>query len=406
MRTVRQSVESAQTRRTLEGNGNTEEGITVWQPRPAESIAVGAKTGGRSKDASALRYVDLMNASNKTLASAMSNEDFVQEVCREIVKWGGYRRAWVYWNGGNGITMPIQTGSETGAAPAVRRSGTSGSGDSVSFRLSRRDRTFGILHVSAAPGYVFEGEESALLSSMADFLADGIALLDAEAMARAHESEKRDLAGQAARVEEAERRHLSREMHDVFGQSFTLLKCILYRVERNPEKTEKLLKEAGSIIDELACWARNLMVDFEMRSIRERELTTALQNCFDRYTARTGIKVHFEHSEIPGSPPYETSLALSRIVQEALTNVARYAGVQEVEVSLRSEGEHLRLQVTDHGKGFTPGFNAKTFGIRGMQERAHLLRGEFELDSSPGAGTQITVMLPVSASQDRPGTVA
>jgi signal transduction histidine kinase len=112
------------------------------------------------------------------------------------------------------------------------------------------------------------------------------------------------------------------------------------------------------------------------------------------------VHVHFQHSGISGRRfPTHVETAAYRIVQEALTNVARYAGVKEVSVRLWCGVDELYVEVEDRGAGFEPDGMAaqnRSSGLAGMSERAALLGGQFKVESSPGAGTRLTAVLPLT----------
>jgi signal transduction histidine kinase len=128
-------------------------------------------------------------------------------------------------------------------------------------------------------------------------------------------------------------------------------------------------------------------------------LLPALLWHFDRYTAQTNMRVTFKHSGLQRrrfAPEVET--AAYRIVQEALTNVVRHAGVSEVTVRLWADQDRLGVQIEDRGTGFDPEAalaTSATTGLAGMRERAVLLGGQLMVESAPGAGTHLTAELPL-----------
>jgi signal transduction histidine kinase len=121
---------------------------------------------------------------------------------------------------------------------------------------------------------------------------------------------------------------------------------------------------------------------------------------FERFTNQTGIKVNFRSGEFPARFPAEIETTAFRIVQEALTNVARYAQVEEVFVGLALQENKLWVEVLDKGKGFdVSGFNDKpTVGLGGMRERANLMGGYLAVNSYLNQGTQILASLPLTGA--------
>jgi signal transduction histidine kinase len=122
-------------------------------------------------------------------------------------------------------------------------------------------------------------------------------------------------------------------------------------------------------------------------------LLSALLRHLRHYTSQTDVRVDFQHDGLEGkrfAPEMET--AAFRIVQEALTNIARHSGAEEGHVRIWSTQNSLTLEIEDNGKGFDPGIElalGQTSGLTGMRERASLLGGRFEIDSGPG-GTRLT----------------
>jgi signal transduction histidine kinase len=125
---------------------------------------------------------------------------------------------------------------------------------------------------------------------------------------------------------------------------------------------------------------------------------------FERYTAQTGVRVHFDPGELAGRLPPALETAVYRMVQEALTNAARHASARCVAVRICRKDGNLILQVADDGCGFdSMAVRAakSTSGLSGMHERALLLGGELTIDSQPGKGTRLTAVLPVSREEGK-----
>jgi PAS domain S-box-containing protein len=189
-------------------------------------------------------------------------------------------------------------------------------------------------------------------------------------------------------VQESERRHLARELHDEVGQALTGLKLVLERAA-GPGEAVELVKELMTRVRDLSLRLRPTMLD-------DLGLLPALLWLFERYTVQTGVQIAFEHRLPPDRFPAAVETAAFRIVQEALTNVARHAGVMEAVVRLWYDAGLLGVQVEDRGDGFDPAKpGASTSGgLSGMRERASLLGGRLEVESGPGAGTRLTAELP------------
>jgi len=199
----------------------------------------------------------------------------------------------------------------------------------------------------------------------------------------------------AVLLEEAERRHIAKELHDEVGQSLTALKLRLQVAEASEQ-----VMQARALVDELLTRVSNLSLDLRPAMLDDLGLLPALVWLFERYTSQTTVKVEFAHSGLDGrmSPIVET--AAFRIVQEALTNVARHAGVPLVTVRVWRDGDSLSVQIADAGKGFDVAAAVaagKSSGLSGMRERAAALGGKMDIDSSKD-GTRLTAELPLPST--------
>lgn len=210
------------------------------------------------------------------------------------------------------------------------------------------------------------------------------------------------LSQQLVEVQEAERRHIARELHDEVSQVLTAFKLILESSRRLPaEDAQVKLKEADDLVTELIRQVREMSLDLRPPMLDDAGLLPTLLWFFQRYSAQTEVEVRFHHSGLDQPLPEEVATATYRIVQEALTNVARYAGVSEVAVEVLSDGDVLSLRVQDNGVGFDPQSvrsEATTSGLRGIHERAALLGGHAEVTSAPGIGTALTAELPLTTT--------
>jgi PAS domain S-box-containing protein len=200
-------------------------------------------------------------------------------------------------------------------------------------------------------------------------------------------------------VQEAERRHIARELHDEIGQALTGLTLLLEMIKRlPPEAIRSQLDEAQSLAAALMDRVHNLSLDLRPTMLDDLGLLPALLSHVARYTEQTGVQVIFEHEGVDRRFGADIETAAYRIVQEALTNVARHAGVAEAAVRLWADQHNLRVQVEDRGAGFDPEAAAAartTLGLDGMRERATLVGGQFTVEAAPGSGALLTAELPV-----------
>ncbi len=202
-------------------------------------------------------------------------------------------------------------------------------------------------------------------------------------------------------VQEQERRFLARELHDEAGQVLTGLKMVVDQaLLEAPEPLRPRLDDAVKLINDLISRVRSLSLELRPQMLDDLGLLVALDWLFKRYTQQTSIRVDFRRTALDARLPALLETAIFRIAQEALTNVARHARVNEVIVRLWVDAERVGLQVTDKGAGVDvdAALAARSStGLSGMKERAELLGGEFTLESKPGQGTRLTVELPLNA---------
>ncbi len=203
-------------------------------------------------------------------------------------------------------------------------------------------------------------------------------------------------------IQEAERRHLARELHDEIGQLLTSLKLSFATSHfLPPDLLPNHLHKVGEDVDHLIKRVQDISLDLRPGMLDDLGLLPALLWHFKRFTEQTSVQVAFEHSGLQRkrfAPRVET--AAYRIVQESLTNVARHAAVNSAEVRLIVTETFLHIEVIDHGAGFDAASalaHPESSGLSGMQERAALLAGSLRVESQPGAGTRVRALLPMSS---------
>jgi signal transduction histidine kinase len=160
------------------------------------------------------------------------------------------------------------------------------------------------------------------------------------------------------------------------------------------------LTDAQAVVRDLIAQVRTLSLDLRPTILDDLGLLPALVWLFERYTAQTNVAVRFEHrlrDDQRFDPEVETTAY--RIIQGALTNVARHAGVNDVTVRLWTDADTLWVIVADQGRGFDPQAvdTRRSSGLAGMQERAALLGGSMTIEAARGSGTRVTATLPLTS---------
>jgi signal transduction histidine kinase len=232
--------------------------------------------------------------------------------------------------------------------------------------------------------------------------------LQAEALAR-----EQDILTMNAVMQERER--LSRELHDGAAQ---LVADLLLRLDTIKELVEADRgREAGGELERLHGVADEIYADIGesiagLRSnVTERGLINALQDYVDQFEERHQIPTGLRTDEAADQLSPLAALQVFRFIQEALTNVRKHAGTQEVTVSLTSNGpDQLRVVIADDGVGFTPGSQrkgkARPLGLTSMRERVEALGGAFDVNSKPGLGTQVIATIPIPPTRRENGHAA
>jgi PAS domain S-box-containing protein len=254
--------------------------------------------------------------------------------------------------------------------------------------------------MSDAEVRTFTSDDACLLSQFADQAAIAIANARLFEQVRAGRERLRALSRRLVEVQEVERRHIAHELHDEIGQIITGLSLAIEMSTRLPADEARLSQsEAQALVNELMTRVRDLSLDLRPAMLDDLGLLPALLWHFERYTALTKVRVDFKHTGLDRRFRPEVETAVYRIVQEALTNVARHAGVSEVRVRLWASRDMLGVQIEDQGVGFDPEAAlaaSNTSGLAGMRERLALLGGHLAVDSAPGAGSRLMAELPVS----------
>ncbi|MDE3042187.1 MAG: CHASE3 domain-containing protein [Nitrospirota bacterium] len=213
----------------------------------------------------------------------------------------------------------------------------------------------------------------------------------------------RELSHRLMNVQETERRRIAHDLHDEIGQSLTAMKLELREADSVLESgpTASLLTDSLKLLDQVIQQVRSLALDLRPSLLDELGLAPALKWYIKRQGERAGWETEYSAHEINNHLPPDVAITCFRIVQEALTNVARYAEATHVQVTLERQGDRLVLTIEDNGKGFnvekakTRARTGFSIGLLGMEERARLVGGEITITSSAKTGTRLTACLPL-----------
>jgi len=232
------------------------------------------------------------------------------------------------------------------------------------------------------------------------------ATTEARAALERTREELRRTAGRLLAAQEEEGRRIARELHDDLGQRLAALafdvSSLRQRAPAGAVELDADLRKLGRGVQELSGDLRRLSRRLHPAALERFGLAGALRgHCLD-LEAHGGPRVHLELPEGPGFLALEAALGLYRVAQEALTNVARHAGVREARLTLERRTGEVVLKVEDEGAGFDPVEVRRLggLGLAGMAERLSLLGGELRVDGRPGRGTVVTARLPLPAGQE------
>ncbi|MEA3187005.1 MAG: hypothetical protein QOD99_835 [Chthoniobacter sp.] len=204
-------------------------------------------------------------------------------------------------------------------------------------------------------------------------------------------------------VQEQERRHLARELHDEIGQTLTAAKLNLKIIAPDvPPAFARRLEDSTQLLDRLLMQVRQLSLDLRPPMLDELGLVPTLRWLVDQQAQRAGLRVTFTANVERMEMDPLTRTACFRLAQEAITNAIRHAQAATVAVELRAEPHRLWLVVHDDGVGFDKdamqqrAARGGSIGLLSMNERVSLLGGEMEVSSAPGRGTEIRAWFPTA----------
>jgi signal transduction histidine kinase len=221
---------------------------------------------------------------------------------------------------------------------------------------------------------------------------------------RSEEAERqmRALSQQLVNAQEAERKHLSRELHDHIAQVLTGLRMELGRVERTATTgLGPAIAECRRLVDDLFLTVRNLALGLRPSMLDDVGLRAALEWHARDFMSRYAITVSLATEGDLESVPEKHRTCVYRIVQEAMTNVVRHAQATTINVGVSATGGQLRVTVSDNGKGIDAARRRGGLGLRGIEERAKELNGTLTIGREGRQGTTLAVMLPLPTSLEQ-----
>ena len=271
--------------------------------------------------------------------------------------------------------------------------GTGGLRYHASIPLYAGEKKLGVMNVASPQWRGLSPEDLQLLSTIGDLLAIAV--------------ERASLFDRSARLGAVEERNrLAREIHDTLAQGLTATGLQLESAEAlldgesGAERAREPLRRALSLTRSNLDEARRSVLDLRAAPLEGRSLPEALKTLVDRWEAETDVATRFRAVNGSRPLPPRVEVALYRVCQEALTNIASHASASRVTVMLVATPEAVQLIVRDDGHGFDPSSIADDrHGIVGMRERVEMLGGSLKVESGPDVGTRLDVTVPLEGLQ-------
>ena len=201
-------------------------------------------------------------------------------------------------------------------------------------------------------------------------------------------------------LQEKERRDIARELHDRIGQSLAALGVNLARMEEaNTADLAERIAESRRLVEQTGVQIQDVLTEIKPPMLANYGLADALRWHGREFSRRTGIAVEVDDSPAAQRLSPEVEMALFRIAQAALNNVAQHAAARRVRVALEREPGRIEFRIEDDGRGFDApaALAAGRWGLTAMRERAEAIGGELRIDSAPGRGSRILVSLDTGA---------
>jgi signal transduction histidine kinase len=214
----------------------------------------------------------------------------------------------------------------------------------------------------------------------------------------------RDLSVHIHKVQEEEKKRISRELHDNFGQMLTSIKMNLELLNDKSKRPDELISDINKQLEDARKEIREISYRLRPRVLDDFGLAPALNTLCEDISAKSGIKGIFQSHNYSEKLNPEIETNIYRIVQEALNNIVKHSKASEFFVQLIKHEDKLTISIDDDGKGFNPSDNNKRsksgMGMISMSERAISLNGKFNISSAPLKGTEILVEIPLEENYE------
>ncbi|HET7841010.1 MAG TPA: GAF domain-containing sensor histidine kinase [Terriglobia bacterium] len=260
------------------------------------------------------------------------------------------------------------------------------------------DVVIGVLIIGFEKPYQWLPTERELLRAIADRSALAIERARVGEVLREREARIAELSGHLLRVQEEERKRISRELHDETGQALMVIRLYLGMLEQAAgTRARAKIRETVGVVDRTIEGIRRIIGRLSPLVLQELGLVAAIRKEAKDFAKTTGVKARVAVSDEIGRLAPECEAAIYRVVQEALHNVAKHAKATLVNIQMARGEEIVHLIVEDNGQGMNDPdrWNGRSFGLAGMRERVAMLGGTVEVSSTPGNGTRIEVIVPM-----------
>jgi len=212
------------------------------------------------------------------------------------------------------------------------------------------------------------------------------------------QQQNRQLLAQQFELQEKERAHLARELHDDLGQYVTGIRAQAFMISHTAAENKLLTTTADSIVghcDQMQQGFRQLVRSLHPVILEQLGLSGAIRTLVDQWQQSHGIECRLSITEPLPDLSDEQQTHIYRLLQEALHNVVQHADAERVEITLAANDNSLTVGVTDNGKGIEE--YSQGLGLRSMKERAHILAARLQINSEPGAGVSVILTMPLKS---------